>query len=48
MPPNGGAWMNQELGDRETLILNILAERGSLSVSSLARELDVSEVTIRS
>ena len=48
MPLNGGAWMNQELGDRETHILNILAERGSLSVSSLARELDVSEVTIRS
>ncbi|MCE5257418.1 MAG: DeoR/GlpR family DNA-binding transcription regulator [Spirochaetaceae bacterium] len=40
--------MNLELGNRESLILNILAEKGSLSVTSLARELDVSEVTIRS
>jgi DeoR family galactitol utilization operon repressor len=37
-----------ELIDRERIILKLLSERGSLSVSVLSRELGVSEVTIRS
>ena len=34
--------------DRERTILKLLSERGSLSVSLLSRDLDVSEVTVRS
>lgn len=34
--------------ERERLILDLLSEKGSLSVSALARELGVSEVTARS
>jgi len=37
-----------ELIDRERIILKLLSERGSLSVSVLSRELGVSEVTVRS
>jgi DeoR family galactitol utilization operon repressor len=40
--------LNQELAEREKTILDFLAENGSLSVGMLARELRVSEVTIRS
>lgn len=40
--------MTAELFDREKLILDLLSERGSLSVSALALDLGVSEVTIRS
>jgi DeoR family galactitol utilization operon repressor len=40
--------LNEELIERERTILNILSERGSLSVTLLSRELKVSEVTIRS
>jgi DeoR family galactitol utilization operon repressor len=38
----------EELMDRERTILRLLSERGSLSVSLLSRDLDVSEVTVRS
>jgi DeoR family transcriptional regulator, galactitol utilization operon repressor len=38
----------EELVDRQRSILRLLSERGSLAVSSLSRELGVSEVTIRS
>ena len=40
--------MIDELIDRERIILKLLSERGSLSVSVLSRELGVSEVTVRS
>ena len=40
--------MIEELIDRERIILKLLSERGSISVSSLSRELGVSEVTVRS
>ncbi|MDP3176337.1 MAG: DeoR/GlpR family DNA-binding transcription regulator, partial [Spirochaetaceae bacterium] len=40
--------MIDELIDRERIILKLLCERGSLSVSVLSRELGVSEVTVRS
>jgi len=40
--------MNLDLGERESFILDKLAGEGSLSVAGLSRELDVSEVTIRS
>jgi DeoR family galactitol utilization operon repressor len=40
--------MTEELQERERKILDILSERGSLSVSLLARELGVSDVTVRS
>ncbi|MEN6477872.1 MAG: DeoR/GlpR family DNA-binding transcription regulator [Rectinema sp.] len=40
--------MTAELVEREKLILDLLSERGSLSVSALALELGVSEVTVRS
>ncbi len=40
--------MIEELVDRERTILKLLTERGSLSVAHLARELNVSEVTVRS
>lgn len=36
-----------ERSEREQYILDVLAQDGSLSVSTLARDLDVSEVTIR-
>ncbi len=39
--------MGIERGDRETAILARLAREGSLSVSSLSRDLGVSEVTVR-
>jgi DeoR family galactitol utilization operon repressor len=40
--------LTEELNDRERTILTFLSERGSLAVSTLARELSVSEVTVRS
>ncbi len=40
--------MIDELFERERTILKLLAERGTLSVSHLSKELGVSEVTIRS
>jgi DeoR/GlpR family transcriptional regulator of sugar metabolism len=40
--------MIEELAERERIILKLLSERGSLAVSLLARELGVSEVTVRS
>ena len=40
--------MTEDLAERERTILKILSEQGSLTVSSLARDLGVSEVTIRS
>ncbi len=40
--------MIEELAERERSILKVLTEQGSLSVSSLARDLGVSEVTVRS
>jgi DeoR family galactitol utilization operon repressor len=40
--------MNFDLNERESFMLDKLANEGSLSVASLARELAVSEVTIRS
>ncbi|MGO8692598.1 MAG: DeoR/GlpR family DNA-binding transcription regulator [Rectinemataceae bacterium] len=40
--------MIEELAERERTILKILSEQGTLSVSSLSRDLGVSEVTVRS
>ncbi|HUW40855.1 MAG TPA: DeoR/GlpR family DNA-binding transcription regulator [Rectinemataceae bacterium] len=40
--------MIEELAERERSILKTLTEQGSLSVSALARDLGVSEVTVRS
>ncbi|MDR1390332.1 MAG: DeoR/GlpR family DNA-binding transcription regulator [Treponema sp.] len=40
--------MVAELNERERIILDKLSEEGSLTVSSVARELGLSEVTIRS
>ncbi|PKL06299.1 MAG: DeoR/GlpR transcriptional regulator, partial [Spirochaetae bacterium HGW-Spirochaetae-9] len=40
--------MNLDLSERELFMLDTMAREGSLSVASLARELEVSEVTIRS
>lgn len=40
--------MNLEPTERESLMLDMLAKEGSLSVAALSRELNVSEVTIRS
>lgn len=40
--------MIEELSDRERTILDLLADRGSLAVPVLARDLGVSEVTVRS
>ncbi len=40
--------MTEALGERDRRILEYLAERGSVSVNILARELGVSEVTVRS
>lgn len=40
--------MNHDLSERELFMLDTMAREGSLSVASLARELEVSEVTIRS
>ena len=40
--------MNFDLNERESFILDKMAEEGSLSVADLARELNVSAVTIRS
>jgi DeoR family galactitol utilization operon repressor len=40
--------MNFDLSERELFMLDTMAREGSLSVAALARELDVSEVTIRS
>ncbi|MDP2790846.1 MAG: DeoR/GlpR family DNA-binding transcription regulator [Rectinemataceae bacterium] len=40
--------MNFDLSERELLMLDRMARDGSLSVATLARELEVSEVTIRS
>ncbi len=40
--------MSFELSERELFMLDRMAREGSLSVAALARELDVSEVTIRS
>lgn len=40
--------MNLELTERESLILDMLARDGTLSVSALSKTLGVSEVTIRS
>lgn len=40
--------MNDASGERDGKILELLAERGSLAVASLAAEFGVSEVTIRS
>jgi DeoR family galactitol utilization operon repressor len=39
--------MTAELGERERIILNKLSEEGSVAVQDLARELGLSEVTIR-
>jgi DeoR family galactitol utilization operon repressor len=40
--------MNFDLNERESFMLDKMANEGSLSVSGLSRELNVSEVTIRS
>ena len=40
--------MNFDLNERESFMLDKMAEEGSLSVADLARELNVSAVTIRS
>jgi DeoR family galactitol utilization operon repressor len=40
--------VTEALNERERTILKLLSERGALSVSLLARELSVSEVTVRS
>ncbi len=40
--------MTEELGERDRRILELLADRGSLSVAALSAELGVSEVTVRS
>jgi len=40
--------MTFDLNDRENFILGEMAEKGSISVTALARRLEVSEVTIRS
>lgn len=40
--------MTEELADRERLILDLITAKGSASVSGLALDLGVSEVTIRS
>ena len=40
--------MNYDLSERESFMLDKMASEGSLSVAGLSRELDVSEVTIRS
>lgn len=40
--------MNFNLNERESFMLDKMAKEGSLSVAALARELDVSEVTVRS
>jgi len=40
--------MNFDLNERESFMLDKMAREGSLTVATLARDLDVSEVTIRS
>ncbi|WP_304221227.1 DeoR/GlpR family DNA-binding transcription regulator [Gracilinema caldarium] len=40
--------MNESLSERERLILDKLSQRGTILVSELAEELELSEVTIRS
>jgi DeoR family galactitol utilization operon repressor len=40
--------VTEDVAERERIILKLLSERGSVSVSLLAQELEVSEVTVRS